>query len=147
MFPSVLLERLILVFAWCILPLVYGVELAGLLEDPTFSVGMISRFTRGTMDLTYLVQNFVKAGQFIPGAFRGRLLTWPASTKFWTKYVRFIVPLVNLLIIPIENVGSSSSPASSTPYIRGRIHQVKTRTSLPSKTRRNKRNFHHKSKQ
>ena len=40
-------------------PLVYGVELAGLLEDPTFSVGMISRFTRGAMDLTYLVQNFV----------------------------------------------------------------------------------------
>ena len=41
LFPSVLLERLILVFAWCILPLVYGVELAGLLEDQTFSVGMI----------------------------------------------------------------------------------------------------------
>ena len=59
MFPSVLLERLILVFAWCILPLVYGVEFAGLLEDPTFSVGMISRFTGGAMDLTYLVQNFV----------------------------------------------------------------------------------------
>ena len=77
MFPSVLLERLILVFAWCILPLVYGVELAGLLEDPTFSVGMISRFTRGTMDLTYLVQNFVEAGQFISGAFGGRLLVWP----------------------------------------------------------------------
>ena len=54
MFPSVLLERLILVFAWCILPLVYGVELAGLLEDPTFFVGMISGFTRGAMDLTYL---------------------------------------------------------------------------------------------
>ena len=36
-------------------PLMYGVQLAGLLEDPTFSVGMISRFTRGTMDLTYLV--------------------------------------------------------------------------------------------
>ena len=59
MFPSVLLERLILVFAWCILPLVYGVQLARLLEDPTFSMGMISRFTRGAMDLTYLVQNFV----------------------------------------------------------------------------------------
>ena len=77
MFPSVLLERLILVFAWCIPPLVHGVELAGLLEDPTFSVGMISRFTRGTMDLTYLVQNFVEAGQFISGAFGGRLLVWP----------------------------------------------------------------------
>ena len=59
MFPNVLLERLILVFAWCILPLVYGVELARLLEDPTFSVGMISGFTGGAMDLTYLVQNFV----------------------------------------------------------------------------------------
>ena len=59
MFPSVLLERLILVFAWCILPLVYGVELAGLLEDPTFFVGKISGFTRGAMYLTYFVQNFV----------------------------------------------------------------------------------------
>ena len=55
MFPSVLLGRLVLVCTWCILPLVYGVELAGLLEDPTFSMGMISRFTRGTIDLTYLV--------------------------------------------------------------------------------------------
>ena len=74
MFPSVLLERLILVFAWCILPLVYGVELAGLLGDPTFSVGMISGFTTGAMDLTYLVQSFVQAVQFISGAFRGRAL-------------------------------------------------------------------------
>ena len=76
MFPSVSLERLILIFAWCIRPLVYGVELAGLLEDPTFSVGMICRFTRGTVNLTYLVQNFIEARQFVPGAFRGRLLTW-----------------------------------------------------------------------
>ena len=74
MFPSVSLERLILIFAWCILPLVYGVELAGLLEDPTFSVGMIAWFARGVMDLKYLVMNFVQAGQFIFGAFRGRLL-------------------------------------------------------------------------
>ena len=59
MFPSVLLERLILIFAWCILPLVYGVELVGLFEDPTFSVGMIGWFARGAMDLTYLVHNFV----------------------------------------------------------------------------------------
>ena len=59
MFPSILRGRFILIFAWCILPLVYGVELAGLLEDPTFYVGMISGFTRGDMDLTYLVQNFV----------------------------------------------------------------------------------------
>ena len=69
MFPSVLLGRLVLVCTWCIFPLVYGIELAGLPEDPTFSVGMISGFTGGAMDLTYLVQNFVEAGQFIPGAF------------------------------------------------------------------------------
>ena len=59
LFPSVLLERLILVFAWCILPLMFGIELAGLLEDPTFSMGMICRFIGGAMDLTYLVQNLV----------------------------------------------------------------------------------------
>ena len=52
----------------------YSVELAGLLEDPTFSMGMISGFTRGAMDLTYLVQNFVQAGQFISSTFKGRLL-------------------------------------------------------------------------
>ena len=79
MFSSVLLEWLILVFAWCILPLAYGVELAGLLEDPTFSVGMIGWFARGAMDLIYLVQNFIQAGQFVSGAFRGRLLTWPRA--------------------------------------------------------------------
>ena len=49
----------VIVFAWCVEPLVFGVKSAGLLEDPTFSVGMISGFTRGAMDLTYLVQNFV----------------------------------------------------------------------------------------
>ena len=76
MFRRVFLERIILIFAWCILPLVYGVELAGLLEDPTFSVGMIGWFARGAMDLTYLVQNFIQAGQFVSDAFRGRLLTW-----------------------------------------------------------------------
>ena len=59
MFPGVLLGRLVLVFTWCILPLVYDVELARLLEDPTFSVGMTGWFARGAMDLTYLVQNII----------------------------------------------------------------------------------------
>ena len=59
MFPSVLLERLILIFAWCILPLVFGVKLAGLLADPTFSMGMICRFIGGVVYLTYFVQNLV----------------------------------------------------------------------------------------
>ena len=59
MFPSALLARLVLVFAWCILPLMFGVELAGLLEDPTFSMGMICRFIGGAVDLTYFIQNLV----------------------------------------------------------------------------------------
>ena len=105
MFPSVLLERLILVFAWCILPLVYGVELAGLLEDPTFFVGMISGFTRGAMDLTYLVQNFVEAGQFASGAFRGRLLlTWPRAFEsgVYCRALRvvFFIPAFVIVVAP-----------------------------------------------
>ena len=104
MFPSVLLERLIVVFAWCILPLVYGVELAGLLEDPTFSVGMISRFTRGTMNLTNLVQNFIEAGQFVPGAFRGRLLAWPRDFEsgVYCRALRtvFFIPTFVIAVAP-----------------------------------------------
>ena len=103
MFRRVLLGRLVLVFTWCILPLMYGVELAGLLEDPTFSVGMISRFTRGTMDLTYLVQNFVEAGQFIPGAFR-RLLTWPRAFESGiycrALHVVFFIPAFVIIVAP-----------------------------------------------
>ena len=99
MFPNVLLERLILIFAWCILPLVYGVELAGPLEDPTFSMGMISGFTTGAMDLTYLVQNFVQARQFISGAFRGRLLlTWPRAFESGI-YCRALSPLFRRLLL------------------------------------------------
>ena len=34
------------------------------------------------MDLTYLVQNFVEAGQFVSAAFRERLLlTWPRASE------------------------------------------------------------------
>ena len=54
-----MLARLVLVFAWCILPLVFGVDLVGLLEDPRFSVGMICRFVWGAVNLTELVKNFV----------------------------------------------------------------------------------------
>ena len=105
MFPLVLLGRLVLVFTWCIFPLVYGIKLAGLLEDPTFSVGMISRFTRGTMDLTYLVQNFVEAGQFMPGAFRGRfLLTWPRAFEsgIYCRALRvvFFIPAFVIAVAP-----------------------------------------------
>ena len=104
MFPRVLLGGLVLVFTWCIFPFVYDVKLAGLLEDPTFSVGMISRFARGTMDLTYLVQNFIEAGQFVPGAFRGRLLAWPRAFEFgiYCRALRavFFIPAFVIVVAP-----------------------------------------------
>ena len=40
--PRIRMVRFVLVFALRSLPFVFGVEFAGLLEDPTFSVGMIS---------------------------------------------------------------------------------------------------------
>ena len=49
---SALLARFVLVFAWCFLPLVFDVELTGLLEDPAFPVGVICRFTGGAMNPT-----------------------------------------------------------------------------------------------
>ena len=63
----------------------YGVELAGLLEDPTFSVGMIGWFARGAMDLTYLVQNLfmLDSSSLAPlegGFCLGRELLNPAFT-------------------------------------------------------------------
>ena len=79
----------------------YGVQLAGPLEDPTFSVGMISGFTRGAMDLTYLVQNFVQAGQFISGTFRGRLLlTWPRASEsgVYRRALRVVFFISTLII-------------------------------------------------
>ena len=49
--PRIRLTRFVLVFALRTLPFVFGIELAGLLEDPTFSVGMISWFVGGAMNL------------------------------------------------------------------------------------------------
>ena len=49
--PWVRLVRLILVFALRSLSLVFGVELVGLLQDPTITVGMVHRFIWGVMDL------------------------------------------------------------------------------------------------
>ena len=54
-----LLVGFVVVFAWCVEPLVFGVEFAGLLEDPTISVGMVCRLPGSTVDLAYLVQDFV----------------------------------------------------------------------------------------
>ena len=59
MFSGVLLVGCVVILAWCVEPLVFGVEFAGLLEDPTISVGMVCRLPGGTVDLAYIVQDFV----------------------------------------------------------------------------------------
>ena len=59
MFSGALLVGFVVVLAWCVKPLVFGVESAGLFENPTISVGVVCRPSGGTMDLTYPIQNFV----------------------------------------------------------------------------------------
>ena len=49
--PRVWLARFVLVLSLRSLPFVFGVELASLLEDPTFSVGMISWFIGSAVNL------------------------------------------------------------------------------------------------
>ena len=39
------------ILAWYVEPLVFGVEFTGLLEDPAFSIGMISWFIGSVVDL------------------------------------------------------------------------------------------------
>ena len=51
----------------------FGVEFAGLLEDPTISVGMVCRSPGSTVDLTYFVQDFVEVRQLVPVIFGWRL--------------------------------------------------------------------------
>ena len=59
MFSGVLLVGCVVILAWCVEPLVFGVEFARLLEDPTISVAMVCRLPGSTVDLAYLVQDFV----------------------------------------------------------------------------------------
>ena len=59
MFFGALLVGFVIVLAWSVEPLVFGVKSAGLLEDPTISVGMVCRLPGGTVDLTYPIHDFV----------------------------------------------------------------------------------------
>ena len=59
MFPGALLVGFVVILSWCVEPLVFGVEFAGLLENPTISVGMVSRIPGSTVYLTYPVQDFI----------------------------------------------------------------------------------------
>ena len=59
LFPGALLLGFVLVFAWCVEPLVFGIESAGLFENPTVSVGMVSRLPGSTVYMTYPVQDFI----------------------------------------------------------------------------------------
>ena len=56
----------VLVFAWRVEPLVFGIESVGLFENPTVSVGMVSRLPRSTVYLTYPVQDFIQVGWIVP---------------------------------------------------------------------------------
>ena len=62
MFSGALLVGFIVVLTWYVEPLVFGVEFAGLLEEPTTSVGVVCRLPGSTVDLTYPIQNFVEVG-------------------------------------------------------------------------------------
>ena len=59
MFSDALLVGFVIVLTWCVEPLVFGVKSAGLLEDPTISVGMVCRLPEDNVDLAYPVQDLV----------------------------------------------------------------------------------------
>ena len=63
MFSGALLVGFVIVLTWCVEPLVFGVKSAGLLEDPTISVGMVSRLPGGAMDLTRAIEYTVQDGR------------------------------------------------------------------------------------
>ena len=59
MFPSALLVGFVVVLTWRVEPLVFGLELAVLLENPTISVGMVRRLPGSNVYLAYPVQDFI----------------------------------------------------------------------------------------
>ena len=73
MFSGVLLVGYVVILAWCVEPLVFGIEFAELLENPTISMGMVCRSPGGAVDLTYFVQDFVEVRQLVPVIFGRRL--------------------------------------------------------------------------
>ena len=68
--PDISLVGFVLVFALWSLPFVFSVELAGLLEDPTFSIGMTSWFIGSAVDLAGHVYDFVQVGWAVLVAFK-----------------------------------------------------------------------------
>ena len=62
LFSGALLVGFLIILAWRVEPLVFGVKSAGLLEDPTISVGMVCRLPGGTVYLTQSIQNLVEVG-------------------------------------------------------------------------------------
>ena len=53
MFSGALLVGLIVILAWRVEPLVFGVESSGLFKNPTISMGVVCMPSGGTVDLTY----------------------------------------------------------------------------------------------
>ena len=71
-FSGALLVGFVVVLTWRVEPLVFGVELASLLENPTISVGMVRRLPGSTVYLTYLVQDFVSVRKLVPVILKGQ---------------------------------------------------------------------------
>ena len=129
--PRVWLARFILVFALRSLSFVFGVELAFLLEDPTFSIGMISWFIGSAMNLARPVKNFVQAGWTVSVAFKCLLpLTGSGAPEpgvyrciVWAFFiVSMFVFIASWISIAIPDFGCAriAGAATSQPVVLSR---------------------------